>query len=150
MGNVVSSLLLVAMLQGTARAESPPPVAVEASRWPVSPPRIGGYLLVAGGVVVTTAGGLLAYSGASQASEANVRLAAAKTPAAWDRSKADFDAGKSRNEKGWVVAGLGAAAVVAGGVLVFLYPEPERRPADTTVAPWLTGDAGGLLLTRAF
>jgi hypothetical protein len=145
----VASLLLVVACQAVARAEvQPAVVAAGESTGPVSPERIAGYLLIGAGLVAVTAGSLLAYSGASQASEANARLAAARTPAEWDRSKGDFDAGKSRNQTGWVLAGVGAAGLVAGAVMLVILP--ERRPTATALAPWLTAGAGGLALTRAF
>jgi hypothetical protein len=145
----LASLLLVALPQAAARAEQRPvSVAAAASTGPVSAERIAGYLLVASGLVMTTAGGLLAYAGASQASEANTRLAAARTPAEWDRSKVDFDAGKSRNQTGWILAGVGAAGVAAGVVMLFILP--DRRSPETAVGPWFTGGGGGLALSRAF
>lgn len=109
----------------------------------VSGVRVVGYLLLLGGLAGATVGGLQAYSGANQASDARDRLANAATPAAWDMAKPDYDAGKSRSQRGWIIAGISAAALIGGIVLIATAPE------GTTVAslgPWMAAEASGLEL----
>jgi hypothetical protein len=124
-----------------AAARTTRPLELE-STGPVRPIRIAGYFMAVAGVATVTAGGLIAYSGARQAHEANRQLADAPTPAAWDRAKVDFDDGKARNMKGWVIAG-GGGAVLAGAaaILVFVPQNP-----DVTLDAWTTADASGVRL----
>ena len=124
-----------------AAARTTRPLEVE-STGAVRPLRIAGYLLAVAGVATATAGGLIAYSGAQLAREANMELADAPTPAAWDRAKVDFDDGKARNTKGWLIAGVGGALLVGGAAILVMVPQ---RP-DMALGPWTAADAGGVRL----
>jgi hypothetical protein len=97
---------------------------------------------VVAGVATATAGGLIAYSGARLAREANIALADASTPAAWDRAKVDFDDGRARNTKGWMIASAGGALLVGGAAILIMVPQ---KP-DLALGPWTTADAGGVRL----
>jgi tetratricopeptide (TPR) repeat protein len=122
-------------------AQTTRPLELE-STGAVRPLRIAGYLLVVAGVATATAGGLVAYSGARLANEANKELAAAPTPAAWDRAKVDFDDGKARNTKGWVIAGVGGALLVGGAFILIAVPQRS----GLALGAWTMADAGGVRL----
>jgi PEGA domain len=107
--------------------------------------RIVGYVVIAGGLTTATIGGLLAYSGANQANDASNRLANAATPEDWDKAKPDYDAGKSKNEKGWAIAGIGTAVVIGGIVVLATAPS---RATIVGLGPWMTAsNAGGMSLS---
>jgi hypothetical protein len=106
--------------------------------------RLLGYGALAGGLATATVGGIIAYSGANQASEAKDKLAAAKTRTMWEASKPDFDEGKRRNQRGWVIAGVGAAVAVGGVVL--LATAPETNGGSLALAPMVAAGSRGLVL----
>ena len=99
-------------------------------------------MLAVAGVATATAGGLIAYSGARLAREANIELSDAPTPAAWDRAKVDFDDGKALNTKGWVIAGVGGALLVGGAAILVMVPQKPGM----ALGPWTAADAGGVRL----
>jgi tetratricopeptide (TPR) repeat protein len=126
--------------------ESPPPQ--RASESSIGWQRIAGIVVIAGGLVTATYGGIDAYHGSNQASDASNRLANAKTDAQYDADLPDFNAGKSLNQRGWIIAGVGAAVFVGGIVLVATAP----KESNTTVslAPWVTAEAGGVVVGGAW
>jgi hypothetical protein len=131
----------------SARAEPPAAAAAAGAAPAVGWQRIVGLLVTAGGIATITVGGIYAYRGANQAADANQRLAAATTGAQWDAAKPDFDAGKSLNQRGWTIAGVGAGVLV-GGVIV-IASTPERR-STVALAPLLAPRAGGLSVDCAW
>ncbi len=145
---VLAEKVFIERAYAAPRAVAPTarPLEVE-STGTVRPLRIAGYMAVVLGVATTTAGALLAHSGAQQAREANIQLADAASPAEWDRAKVDFDAGRSTNQRGWLIAGLGGA-LVAGGIVV-LTTVPQARPA-VAMNPWLMAGAGGVVFEGAW
>jgi tetratricopeptide (TPR) repeat protein len=126
--------------------ESPPPQ--RASESSIGWQRIAGIVVIAGGLVTATYGGIEAYHGSNQASDASNRLANATTDAQYDADLPDFNAGKSLNQRGWIIAGVGAAVFVGGIVLVATAP----KESNTTVslAPWVTAEAGGVVVGGAW
>jgi hypothetical protein len=127
-----------------------PPTVQQVSRPARSEPsyagtiqRAVGLVVMAGGIATATVGGIEAYRGANQANDASNRLASATTGAQYDAALPDYNAGKSLNQRGWIIAGIGAA-VVAGGVVVFA-TAPERS-SSVNVASWVTSDSGGVIV----
>lgn len=110
--------------------------------------RIGGLVLAVGGIVTATWGGVEAYHGANQANDAKNLLSMA-TPttsdAVWDKETDDFNSGKNLNQRGWITAGIGAAVVVGGVLLIATTPAPERANR-VSLAPWMTAEAGGAVI----
>ena len=106
-----------------------------------------GYTIIAAGLAAGTTGGVLAFQGANRSNDAKDRLAAAATDDEWNTALADFNAGKKRNETGWIVAGVGAAALLGGIIVVATVPE---RSNYVSLAPWFTAGAGGLTMRAAF
>ena len=104
-------------------------------------------MLTVAGLGAATWGGVLAYRGANQASDARARLESAPSDQAWDEAKADFDAGKSTNQRGWTIAGVGAAAVVGGILLIATAPD---KSSNVALRSWVTAGAGGLIVSGAF
>lgn len=112
--------------------------------------RIVGSLLAVGGLGTATIGGVLAYKGTNQTNDARDRLTEATNTgdtAAYDLAKPDFDAGRHRTQTGWTVAGIGAAGLVGGILLVAIAPE---RSTNVALAPWTIANAGGLALGGAW
>ena len=70
------------------------------------------------------------------------------TQAEFEQATADYNAGKSRSQKGWTIAGIGAAGLI-GGVIV-LATVPSQRITVVGLAPWMTADAGGLVMAGAW
>lgn len=109
--------------------------------------KIIGLVITAGGLATATAGGLYAYRGANQANDANHRLTTASGDAEYYAALPDFDAGKRLNQRGWVIAGIGAGVFV-GGIIVIL-TAPERR-TPLALAPWTTAQSGGMTIRHAW
>jgi hypothetical protein len=109
--------------------------------------RIAGIVVIAGGLVAATYGGIEAYHGSNQASDAGNRLANATTDAQYDADLPDFNAGKSLNQRGWIIAGVGAAVFVGGIVLVATAPKESNT---VSLAPWVTAAAGGVVVGGAW
>jgi hypothetical protein len=104
-----------------------------------------GYAAGAAGLASMAVGGLLAATGASKANGARDMVAHSPTPDAWEKAKRDFDSGQSRNRAGWIVAGLGAAALAGGIFLVATAPEAGPKK-DVAVAPFLVAHTAGLVV----
>jgi hypothetical protein len=120
------------------------------ARAPSSAPTIQraiGYTIIVAGLAAGTTGGVLAFQGANRSNAAKDRLTAAATDDEWNAALADFNAGKKRNETGWIVAGVGAAALLGGIIVVATVPE---RSNYVSLAPWFTAGAGGLTMRAAF
>jgi hypothetical protein len=119
--------------------------------------RVAGIGLAVAGLATATTGGLLAYSGANRANDARDRLALPfkGSENEWDAAANDFNAAKDRNQLGWIVAGVGGAAIAGGILLVATAPEP-RGETRLTLGPWFPAPAnvrantGGLLMTGSF
>ena len=139
----------------TAPASTTPRELSPAS--PVGWQRVAGIALAVAGLATATTGGLLAYSGANRANDARGRLALPfiGTEQQWNAAASDYNAGKDRNQLGWIVAGVGAAAV-AGGILLVATAHEPRGDTNLALAPWLPApallhaNAGGLLMTGSF
>jgi len=113
----------------------------------ISVQRILGYVIVAGGLATATVGGVLAFRGANQSDDARQRLLSASSDADWNSALADFNAGKSRNQEGWIVAGIGGAVLIGGIVLLATVPE---RSNSISFAPWITTGSRGLAMNAAW
>ncbi len=109
--------------------------------------RVTGYVVAAGGVVVGTIGGIYALEGANKASDARARMAAATTPEEYDAAVPDYELGKARNQRGWIIAACGGAGVIAGLLLVVAAPD---RNGTAQLTPWLGLHTAGLELNRSF
>jgi len=112
--------------------------------------RVAGFVFVAGGLATATVGGVLAYRGSTQSNDAKDKLGKLPSNASddeWNAALADFNDGKSKNERGWIVAGIGAAVLIGGVVLLATVPE---RPPSYSLAPWIGGSAGGLAMNGAW
>ncbi len=109
--------------------------------------RLGGLVLIAGGIATGTVGGIEAYRGWNQESDARNRLAAATTDAEYDAALPDYNAGKGTNQRGWIIAGVGAGALLGGIILVATAPE---RSNAFQVSSWVTTDAGGVVVRGAW
>lgn len=110
----------------------------------MSPVRIGGF--VTGGVGVVLAGvgvgvgvtGILATNDAADAfSEANARGDEQAAATARD----DHDAADTQTAAGWVVTGIGGAAIVAGVVMIVAAPSSDGPTTAWTIAPFADGGA---------
>ncbi len=141
------------MLLATAPAPRDPGAP---SPSPVGWQRVAGIALAVAGLATATTGGLLAYSGANRANDARARLASPLiTEKDWDAVANDFNAAKDRNQLGWIVAGVGAAAIAGGILLVATAPE-QRGDTRLTLGPWfptpatVRANTGGLLMTGSF
>jgi tetratricopeptide (TPR) repeat protein len=109
--------------------------------------RIAGIVVIAGGLVTATYGGIEAYHGSNQTKDASNRLANATTDAQYDADLPDFNAGKSLNQRGWIIAGVGAAVFVGGIVLVATAP---KESSIVSLAPWVTAESGGVVVGGAW
>ncbi len=122
-----------------------PPRAQPAS---INVQRIIGYVVVAGGLATATTGGVMAYRGSNRSDEAKTRLSVpGLTDDEWNAALDDFNAGKAQNERGWIIAGVGAAITIAGIVVLATVPE---RSHYVSFAPWLTAGSGGLAMNAAW
>jgi len=133
---------------GGDRAERPQP-SQSASGSSVSWQRIGGIIVIAAGIATATVGGVDAYRGSNQTNDASNRLANATTNEEYDAALPDFNAGKSLNQRGWIIAGVGAALFVGGIVLVATSPTSERSNA-VSLASWVTTESGGVVVRGAW
>ncbi len=119
----------------------------------VSWQRVTGLVLGIGGLAAATTGGVLAYSGANQAHDAAGALNQLKTTQTdfqtqWQTQHDKYTQGRDRNRLGWIVAGVGAGAVVGGVLLLVSAPELSH---DLAFAPWVTaGGEGGVLVQGAW
>lgn len=119
----------------------PSPVRAEGAGPPSDPvnwQRVIGSVVAVAGLGVATVGGVMAYKGINQTDEARERLGGAQTGEEYDLIKPEYDAAKHRAQVGWIVAGIGAAGVVGGILLVATAPE---RRSSLALAPW-TGSQG--------
>ena len=124
-------------------AESPRPAPSS-----ITVQRIVGLVVIVGGLATATTGGVLAYRGSNQSNDAKDRLSVpGLSDAEWDAALADFNAGKTRNEHGWIVAGIGAAVLLGGIIVVATVPE---RTSYVSLRPWFTAGVGGLSMNGAF
>jgi hypothetical protein len=121
-------------------------VAVPQPRSSTNWQRIVGVLITIGGVATATVGGINAYQGINQANDARDRLNT-EGGAAYDADKMIFDAGKSRNERGWITAGIGAGIALGGIIVIATAPD---KSSSLAFAPWTGAGGGGLSMARAF
>jgi PEGA domain len=108
--------------------------------------RIVGIIITVGGVATATYGGVIAYQGINQANDAKARLGM-EAGTAYDADKILFDDGKSRNQRGWITAGIGAGVTLAGIIVTATAPE---RTSTVALAPWVVAGSGGLTMSGAF
>jgi hypothetical protein len=107
-------------------------------------------VITAGGLAAITVGGLDAYRGANRASDANQRLttaSAAGNDADYNTALGDFNSGKSLNQRGWTIAGIGGAVLVGGIIVIATAPE---RSSSLAIAPFMTASSGGMLARCAW
>ena len=130
-----------------AQVEREAPAPPRASESSIGWQRIVGMVVTAAGLVTATVGGIEAYHGSNQTKDASTRLANATTNQQYDDALPDFNAGKSLNQKGWIVAGVGAAIFVGGIVLVATAP---KESTTVSLAPWVTAEAGGVVVGGAW
>ena len=109
--------------------------------------RIGGIVVIVAGIATATVGGIDAYRGANQENDAETRLANATTGAEYDAALPDYNAGKSLNQRGWIIAGIGAAISAGGIVLVATAPEKSNT---VSLASWVTTGSGGVVVRGAW
>jgi tetratricopeptide (TPR) repeat protein len=109
--------------------------------------RVGGIIVIAAGIATATVGGIDAYRGINQENDAKILLANATTGAAYDAALPAYNAGKSLNQRGWIVAGIGAAISVGGIVLVATAPE---KSSTVSLASWVTTESGGVVVRGAW
>ena len=115
----------------------------------VSWQRVAGLTLGIGGLAAATTGGVLAYSGANQAHDAVSALNQLKPTQTtfgtqWKAQDEKYTQGRDHNRLGWIVAGVGAGAVVGGVLLLASAPELSH---DLAFAPWVAaGGEGGVLV----
>lgn len=128
---------------------SPPPPMPKAA--PTNWQRVIGYVVIAGGLATTTVGGLRAYDGWNRMNDADDRLRNV-TQAQYDALKPqhdlDYAAAKHDNHVGWTVAGVGAA-VLLGGVIVLATAPDRSASVALGVGPTKVASADGLGLELA-
>jgi hypothetical protein len=110
-----------------------------------------GWQRTCGMVVIATAavGGVDAYPG-SKANDAGNRIANATTDQDYNATLPDFDAGKSLNQRGQIIAGVGADLFVGGIVLVATAPASGSEKSNAvSLAPWVTAESGGVVVRGA-
>jgi tetratricopeptide (TPR) repeat protein len=125
--------------------ESPPPQSAPTSS--IGWQRIAGIVVIAAGLVTATYGGIEAYRGSNQANDASNRLANATNDQQYDADLPAFNDGKSLNQRGWIIAGVGTAVFVGGIVLVATAPKESNT---ISLAPWVTAESGGLVVGGAW
>ena len=144
-------------INAAASSESQTPVIAETaprSEEKGSPDwrRTSGYVLAGVGLVAAVTGGIVAIQSVSVADSAKSRATTAAnakviTPtdlSNYDQAKSAFDSAKSRNPIGWTIAGIGAAALAGGVVLVVTAPKHETNVGLSGFAPLLVDHCGGL------
>jgi len=118
------------------------------SSYPATAQRIVGLVLIAGGLGTATTGGIIAYKASVSNKDAIDRLASdSLTSDERAAAMADFDSSKSRNQHGWIIAAVGAAVTIVGGVLVATVPD---RSSSLAWTPSLTASGGGWSLSGVF
>ena len=108
--------------------------------------RVIGYVVAIGGLGTATAGGIIAYQGANKSHDASDRLQQAMNDAQYDAALPDFNDGKSRNRLGWIVAGVGGAALVGGIILIATAPDRPPSSVSLGITPLFTSTLGGVSL----
>ena len=91
---------------------------------------IVGYSSTAAGAALIIAGGALAWVEKGKADNAQTResgAATAKDATAWDLAHSDLQSARTLNSLGWVGAGVGAAALAGGLILISTAPEIHAR-----------------------
>ena len=149
---VVEKLIIETPAAASSGARQPPgesgvPVVSRAPSSSTSWQRIGGIVVIVAGIATATVGGIDAYRGINQENDAKTRLANATTDAEYDAALPDYNAGKSLNQRGWIIAGIGAAVSVGGIVLVATTPE---KSSTVSLASWVTAESGGVVLRGAW
>lgn len=126
-----------------APAAAPPPVVERPSfNWQ----RTAGYVVATGGLITVTAGGLIAFGATNDANDARDRLAT-QSGDAWDATKSEFDTAKRRSQNAWTIAGVGAAVLLGGVLVIVTAPESGK---SVGFAPWMTAQSGGLVFAGAW
>ena len=120
--------------------------------------RVSGLVLVIGGLATAATGGVLAYRGANRAGDARDQLLTLRDARtfddrAWMSATDDYNAGRDENRRGWIVAGVGAAIVTGGIVLVASAPaRADVHGRSVALAPWLPASptSAGVVMNGAF
>lgn len=103
---------------------APAPAPDPRRRW-----RVVGFGVAGVGALAAIAGAIVAYGAASDANAARALMVEASLPSApatpdlmkYDAAKRDYDAARTRNQLGWALVGVGAAAA-AGGLTIAILP----------------------------
>ena len=124
-----------------------PPLAPTRDSAPMGNTRlIVGYSSTAAGAALIIAGGALAWVEKGKADNAQTResgAATAKDATAWDLAHSDLQSARTLNSLGWVGAGVGAAALAGGLILISTAPK-STQGHSLMVAPWKTAQATGI------
>lgn len=141
---------------GTARAaQADPPRGAEPAHDGMPAAQIAGIAVGGAGIVTGAIGLGVALSGVGRSNDATAarKVAIESGDTAGEASaQADYDSGAAQTTAGWVVTGIGGAALVTG-VLLFVLAPDSKDHADTTawrLEPHGARDGGGIALHRAW
>ena len=144
--------------EGNPGADEPaipvPPAGGPATAAPSNGQRYLGYVVGSVGLVAAVVGGVLASKGASDANGAKTDQATAlgnRDACGLTTANRAFDSGKNLNTTGWILAGVGGAALVGGVILVLTAPSsaPAKAEASWRFVPQASPTHAGLdLLAR--
>jgi len=122
------------------------PTGASAPRSSTNWQRVIGVVVTVCGVATATLGGILVYEGINQTNDARDRLKM-EGGAAYDADKLVFDDGKSRSERGWITAGVGAGVLLGGAIVTATAPE---RSGSIALATWVVAGRSGLAIRGAW
>ena len=112
--------------------------------------RTAGWIVGGVGLAAAGVGGILALGGSSkQGTAIDAATAAYASGADTGAARSDYDAAGKQMTMGYVLAGVGGAAVVTGIVLIATARSAEPRSA-LRVGPWLGASSGGATLRGSF
>jgi hypothetical protein len=119
---------------------------VELASHPMPPVRIGGIVVGGLGLALAGAGIGVAVSGLGKSSDAAAAFEASESGSQADAARADHDAAGSQIVAGWVLTGVGAAAAVAGVIMIAL-PTPEPARSKSAFSLRIGPTMGGAMAT---
>lgn len=126
--------------------------AVTPSRGGMHPVRIAGFVVGGLGLALVGVGVGVGVSGVSDANQAaKLGAAAAKSgnKAGSDAARSAYDSGNAQGTAGWVVVGVGGAALVTGTIMAIAAPNAKTPATGATalsIAPWWDQRSGGATL----
>lgn len=112
--------------------------------------RIGGVVVILAGIATATLGGVDVYQGANQANAASSLLSMdsqTNNQSKYAKDLPTFEAAKNLNQRGWEIAGVGAAVLVGGIILVAITPAKSNA---VNLASWVTTESGGVVVRGAW